>query len=86
MSFQDKLCLRMAEKNGLTAVTNDKRLRTECDTRGIPVLWGLGIMVDLVRVERLAPADAVAVAEAMSAANPYFITAAVVEGFRELVS
>lgn len=86
LSFQDKLCLAMAEEKGLTAVTNDKRLRSECGTRGIPVLWGLGIMVDLVRAERLAPADAVAVAEAMREANPYFITAAVVEAFREQVS
>ena len=71
---------------GFSAVTNDKRLRNECGAQGVPVLWGLGIMVDLVRAERLSPADAVAVAEAMREANPYFITAAVVEAFRKQVS
>ena len=74
MSSPDKLCLAIAEEEGLTAFTNDKRLRAECAAWDIPVKWGLEIMVGPVRAGQLAPSDAVAVAVSMREANPYFIT------------
>jgi rRNA-processing protein FCF1 len=86
LAFQDKLCLAIAEEKGLTAVTNDKRLRSECATRGIPVKWGLEIMLDLVEAGQLARDDAVAVAEAIREGNPYFITNAIVDEFRKRAS
>jgi predicted nucleic acid-binding protein len=37
LAFDDWGCLLMAQANGWTCVTNDKRLRKECGTRGLAV-------------------------------------------------
>jgi len=36
LRFQDWLCLLTAEEQGWTCVTNDKRLRIECESRCLP--------------------------------------------------
>lgn len=85
LSFQDRTCFVLAQDEGLTVVTNDTRLRTECEEHGIEVLWGLEIMVELVSAGRLPWQDAVEVAEAIQAANPRYVTDDVLEEFRERV-
>lgn len=57
LQFQDWLCLLLAEAHGWTCVTNDKRLRTECEGRGVELLWGLELLLRLVEAGAL-PADA----------------------------
>ena len=44
LSFQDRLCLLVAQRRGWTCVSNDKPLRQECSIRGVPVLWGLEML------------------------------------------
>src|SRR5947209_6123868 len=44
LSSHDKLCLRLARRNGWTCVSNDKLLRGECTNRGVPVLSGLDML------------------------------------------
>ncbi len=41
LSFYDRLNLMVAKSSGGALVTNDRRLRREAETEGIPLLWGL---------------------------------------------
>lgn len=82
LSFEDWVSLLLARTHGWTCVTNDRRLRKECGAHEVAVLWGLEILLLLVRRARLSPDEAIAAAVAMHAANPRGIPAAVVEAFR----
>ena len=46
----------LAERQGWRCVTNDKRLRTECETRGVTLMWGLEMLIKLVQ-EGALPVD-----------------------------
>lgn len=81
LSFQDRLCLILARDHEWICVTNDKRLRRECGRIGISVLWGLQLMVELVSLEEMSAADAIAVARKIQTGNPYHITPAIVARF-----
>lgn len=81
LSFEDRVCLIIARDNGWTCVTNDGRLRRECEAVNVPVLWGFQLMIELVRRGALTADEAVAVAEAVGRANPR-LTPEVVEAFR----
>jgi predicted nucleic acid-binding protein len=69
LRFQDWLCLLLAEKEAWTCVTNDKRLRVECETRAVSVLWGFQVLLRLVERRALPVTDAIELAEAMHAVN-----------------
>lgn len=81
LTFEDRICLVLARDNGWTCVTNDKRLRTECESTSVAVLWGLEVMVLLVERGALAAADALAVAHGLHADNPFHISRSIVERF-----
>jgi rRNA-processing protein FCF1 len=88
LSFEDHLCLVMGRDNGWTCVTNDGRLRQECATVGVEVLWGLQpllLLVMLVKIGEFEAKDAVEVVDKMHAENPY-ITKKVVEDFKAKVA
>lgn len=53
LSFEDRLCLVLARDAGLICATNDRRLRKACRDQGVGLMWGLEIMVLLVRSGRL---------------------------------
>jgi len=57
LSFQDRICLLVAKEGGFTCVSNDRRLRMSCEAEGVPVLWGLELLVELVAA-RAIPAEA----------------------------
>jgi predicted nucleic acid-binding protein len=81
LSYYDHLCLLAAKEGGWTCVTNDGRLRRECKTDGIRILWGLEPMVDLVTVGLMTAAQAHDVALRIHGSNPLFITVEIVERF-----
>jgi predicted nucleic acid-binding protein len=84
LSFADWLCLIVARDAGWTCVSNDGRLRRECDARGIPVRWGLQVVLDVVEAGALEPADAIGVAEAICRTN-HWIGSAVLAEFKRKV-
>jgi rRNA-processing protein FCF1 len=43
LSYQDNLCLLTASRGNYICVTNDKRLKRECQDKGVRSLWGTGI-------------------------------------------
>ena len=81
LSFEDWLCLLNAKESAGICVTNDRRLRKECEASGVKVRWGLELMADLVRGRKLAPERALDVAWAIQASNPTHITPAIIERF-----
>jgi len=81
LSFHDRLCLLLARDNGWTCVTNDIRLRRECQSDGVPVLWGLELLAMLVERDVLTATAAAQLGRAIHRTNPRFITAQVLERF-----
>lgn len=85
LSVQDHLCLIVARTRSWVCVTNDGALRRACGEDGVTVLWGLEVMTELVRAGQLDAENAIAVAEAIHASNPFHISRKLVERFARLV-
>ena len=81
LSFQDRLCLIVAQRERWTCVTNDKALRLACSAEKVSVIWGLEMMLRAVRAGAMTRKDALAVALAISGENPKYVTKALVETF-----
>jgi predicted nucleic acid-binding protein len=80
LAFDDHVCLILAREHKWCCVTNDKALRKACSVEKVRLRWGLEVMLTLVEKSVLAAEDAVAVARAIRATNP-FISEAIVEQF-----
>ena len=85
LSFYDRLCLLVAKERTWGCLTNDKALRKTCGAEGIKVMWGLELMVELVKTRHLGRLQAVKVAEAIHKSNPTHITAKLIERFKAIV-
>ena len=85
LSFEDHLCLIVAKERGWTCVTNDGALRHALQREQLPVMWGLELMIELVRAGQLEPGDALTVAEAMHMTNKLHISRALVDRFAERI-
>jgi len=83
LSFQDRLVLIVARNHAWTCVTNEKPLRRVCDNKRVRTLWGLNLMLALVKCGELEVAQAVEVAGDIHRNNPLFITAEIVTRFTE---
>jgi len=81
LSTGDHLCLLFAREKGWTCVSNDGALRRACTEDGVAVLWGLELMIDLVRIGQLGEEEALTVAWTIHSANPFHITQEIVERF-----
>lgn len=86
LSFEDKLCLVMARDNGWACLSNDGPLREACKAQGVQVVWGLEIMLALVKEQHLTVAAAIEAAQAIHVVNPMFITAKVLTTFKKKVA
>jgi rRNA-processing protein FCF1 len=86
LSFEDKLCLVLARDNGWSCLSNDGPLREACKAQGVPVIWGLEIMLALVEVKQLTATSAIQTAQAIHAVNPLYITAKVLGAFQKKVA
>lgn len=84
LSFQDRICLILARDSGWTCVSNDGRLRRECEAASVPVMWGFQLMLELVGRGVMDASAAIAVAEAVGQSNPR-MKPEIVASFREKV-
>lgn len=82
ISFQDRLCLLMARRNGFTCVTNDVRLRKECEKENVPFLWGLELLIKLYKRNGITADDALEIALKIQEKNPKHITPQLLERFK----
>jgi predicted nucleic acid-binding protein len=69
LSFQDRICVLVAKAGGFTCVSNDRSLRATCTAEGVPVLWGLELLVELVSARALPAESAREVATQIMTAN-----------------
>jgi rRNA-processing protein FCF1 len=82
LRFADWLCLLMAKEKSWICVTNDKRLRAECESRAVVALWGFQLLHQLVECHAMGPAEALKAAEAICNINRR-ISPAVLAAFAE---
>ena len=82
LSFQDFTCLVVCRDHGWTCVSNDRALRRACEADGIDVIWGLELMLELVRHGHLLANDASEAAERIHLANPVYVNSAILTAFR----
>lgn len=83
LSFEDWLCLLTAGRHGFTCVTSDKNLRKLCKQEGVPLLWGLELLIELHKVGGITGKEAEALAKAIRQSNPKHITEKIVSDFVE---
>ena len=83
LSFEDHTCLVVSRDSDWTCVTNDRALRKECSEDGVELLWGLELMIELVRIGEMGAEDAGKMAHEIRNQNPNHITAEIIERFRE---
>lgn len=81
LSFQDRLCLKVARDRSWTCVTNDGPLRKRCQTAQVAVLWGLELLALTVDARGIAADDAATLARKIATNNPRHITARVLRAF-----
>jgi len=87
LSFNDWLCLILAEDAGWTCVTNDKALRKHCHSRNITVMWEFEMLCLLVEAGGLKPDQCRTVMLTIKRKNPFFITDSIIESaFKRLDS
>jgi len=83
LSFQDWLCLLTARRHGFTCVTNDRNLRKLCRQEGVPLLWGLELLIELHKAGGITGKEAEALAKTIRQSNPKHITEKIVSDFVE---
>lgn len=81
LAFDDRVCLILARDHRWTCMTNDRALRRACREAGIPAVWGLAPMLDLVRGGALDAVAAAEVARRIHHSNPRFVTTEIVDTF-----
>lgn len=69
LSFQDRICVLVARAGGFTCISNERPLRAACAAEGVPVLWGLELLVELVAARALPAESAREVAGQLMATN-----------------
>lgn len=69
LSFEDRLAVAVSKEYGFTCVSNDNQLRLECGRQGVPVLWGLELLLALASSRAITKVKARQVGEAMCNAN-----------------
>ena len=85
-SFQDNICLLTAKRLGMTCITNDKSLRKACSQHDVPIMWGLELLLQLVRAGGLDHKSAVEIGRQIHADNPRHISSKVVADFEKRLS
>ena len=83
-SLQDKICYVTAKNENYICATNDNKLRKECVKSGIEVLWGLEMMLILVKNKHLSKKEAIDTAEKIGECNKQ-ISKKIIEEFGRLV-
>ena len=80
-SFQDNLCFLTAKRHNLICVTNDTNLRLMCEASNVPILWGLELILMLVREGGLIKKEAAHIAQEIHNTNPKHIDETVLKRF-----
>ena len=82
LSLTDRLCFVVAREERWTCATNDRRLRNLCRRHGVPTMYGLRLMIELVAAGALSRARAEEVARQIQAHNRLRINDRILAEFR----
>ena len=82
ISFTDAVCLVVCLDAKWTCVTNDRALRRQCGRHGVPIRYGLRLLVDLVAAGAISRDQADLVAGRIHEANPLHINRRVIARFK----
>jgi len=82
LSFEDRVCLMLAQANQWVCVTNEKPLHRACKQEKMASIWGLRLMIELARAEQLKSDSAIEVAQAIHRINPRYITLVILARFK----
>lgn len=82
ISLTDRLCFVVAREERWTCATNDRRLRNLCRRHGVPTMYGLRLMIELVAAGALSRARAEGVARQIQAQNRLRINDRILAEFR----
>lgn len=82
-SFQDNLCYLTAKRNELICVSNDKNLRKNCLNENVALLWGLELILELVKAKGISTDDAGHIADKIHRSNPRHINLKILSAFRK---
>ncbi len=85
LSFPDRLCLLTAKRHGFRCITNDRSLRKLCRQEGVPLVWGLEILVELHKAGGIPGKDAELIAQAIHDSNPKHITNEIISRFKDII-
>ena len=81
VSFSDQVGLVLCRDEGWTCVTNDRTLKRLCEQLGVPVRFGLSLLVDLAVAGAITRRRAGVVARRIHALNPNHIDDRVLSRF-----
>lgn len=84
LSFYDWTCFLIAKNERWTLVTNDAKLKRQCEADDVNVQWGLWPLVNIVKAGLFSKERAVSIVQAMAEGNPR-LTAAIVNDFRKRI-
>lgn len=82
ISLTDRLCFVVAREERWTCVTNDRRFRNLCRRHGVPTMYGLRLMIELVAAGALSRPRAEKVARQIQAHNRLRINDRILDEFR----
>lgn len=74
LSFQDQVCLLLAEENNWICVSNDKPLRKQCELNNVDVMWELEMLCLLVEAGGLTALQCKTIILDIQKNNPRYIT------------
>lgn len=80
LSFYDWTCFLLAKNERWTLVTNDAKLKRQCDTSDVRARWGLWPLVNIVKAGLFSKERAADIVQAMAEGNPR-LTSAIVGDF-----
>ncbi len=81
LSDEDTMCLVLSKRLDGICLTNDKALHKACQAEGVPSMWGLRPMLQLVEFCVLSPREALKIAHEIKSMN-INITDDVIDRFR----
>lgn len=84
LSFYDWICFLLAERERWTCITNDAKLKQQCETSDVQARWGLWPLVNIVNAGLFSKERAVEIVQAMAEGNPR-LTSTIVNDFRKQI-
>jgi len=86
LAFDDRVMAHIVLRDGYTCVTNDVKARNYLKSEGASPLWGLDLLLELVRTRAVTMKRARSVVKALVTASPKHYSPNVVQLFEERLS